>query len=78
MNTGDVLSAHIAKITFAPPTVFEVDTIATSALNPRQIKGRSGCLTYKRRREKCDDAKPSYQNYNKRGITYEWAANIDQ
>lgn len=76
MDADDVLSTNAPKITFAPVTVFRVRNVATSALNPRQIKDRSGCLACKKRRVKCDDAKPTCKHCQTRGDICERAADV--
>jgi hypothetical protein len=78
MDANKVLPTRTAKITFAPVTVLEVGHIAIRALKPRQIKDRSGCLACKRRRVKCDDARPTCQHCETRGDTCERAADVSQ
>jgi hypothetical protein len=76
MDADEVLSTKTPKITFAPVTVFRVHNIAPSALKPRQIKDRSGCLACKKRRVKCDNAKPTCKNCQTREDICERAADV--
>ncbi|KIW91496.1 uncharacterized protein Z519_07462 [Cladophialophora bantiana CBS 173.52] len=78
MDANKVLSTQTTKITFESVTVLKVGHIATSALKPRQIKDRSGCLACKRRRVKCDDAKPTCKHCETRGDVCERAADVSQ
>ena len=76
MDADEALSTSTPRITFAPVTVFRVRNIATSVLQPRQIKDRSGCSACKKRRVKCDDVKPTCKHCQTRGDICERAANV--
>ncbi|KIW64635.1 hypothetical protein PV04_09558 [Phialophora macrospora] len=80
MDANKALSSQrtSTRITFGSVTVLEVGHTATSAPKPRQIKDRSGCLACKRRRVKCDDARPTCKHCATRGEVCERAADVNQ